>query len=66
MSVKFMPVSDNELEKIGKELGDAFEKAIEEEPEPELSPEMEEILATEDTVERARLYEKYFGQPVME
>ena len=54
------PVSDEELEEIIQELGDAFEKAIEEEPEPELSPEMEEILATEDPAERARLYEKYY------
>ena len=54
------PVSDEELEEIIKELGDAFEKAIEDEPEPELPPEIEEILATEDMVERARLYEKYY------
>lgn len=56
------PVSDEELEKIIQELGDAFEKAIEEEPEPELSPEMEEILATEDPAEKARLYEKYYDK----
>ena len=66
MSVKFKPVSDKKLEEIAKELGDTFDKAIEEEPETELPPEMEEILATEDIAERARLYEKYFGQPVME
>lgn len=56
------PVSDEELEEIIQELGDAFEKAIEEEPEPELSPELEEILATEDPAERARLYEKYYDK----
>ena len=56
------PVSDEELEEIIQELGDAFEKAIEEEPEPELSPEMEEILATEDPAEKARLYEKYYDK----
>lgn len=56
------PVSDEELEEIIQELGDAFEKAIEEEPEPELIPELEEILATEDPAERARLYEKYYDK----
>lgn len=56
------PVSDEELEEIIQELGDAFEKAIEEEPEPELSPEQEEILATEDPAEKARLYEKYYDK----
>ena len=56
------PVSDEELEEIIQELGDAFDRAIEEEPEPELSPELEEILATEDPAERARLYEKYYDK----
>lgn len=56
------PVSDEELAEIIQELGDAFEKAIEAEPEPELIPELEEILATEDTAERARLYEKYYDK----
>lgn len=54
------PVSDEELAEIMQELGEAFDKAIENEPEPELSPELEEILATEDPTERARLYEKYY------
>ena len=56
------PVSNEELEAIIQELGDAFEKAIEEEPEPELIPELEEILATEDMTEKARLYEKYYDK----
>lgn len=56
------PVSEEELAEIIQELGDAFEKAIEEEPEPELIPELEEILATEDPAERARLYEKYYDK----
>lgn len=56
------PVSDEELAEIIQELGDAFEKAIEAEPEPELIPELEEILAAEDPAEKARLYEKYYDK----
>ena len=55
------PVSDEELAEIMDELGAAYDKAIEEEPEPELPPELEEILATEDMNERLRLYHKYYN-----
>lgn len=54
-----VPVSDEELEEIIAELGEAFLKAIDEEPDPEPDPEMEKILETEDMVERARLYRIY-------
>lgn len=67
MSNKLTPVSDEELAEIIEEVGNAIVAEIEAEYESyELSPEEEEILATEDPTERARLYEKYFGQPVME
>lgn len=67
MSNKLTPVSDEELAEIIEEVGNALVAEIEAEYESyELSPEEEEILATEDPTERARLYEKYFGQPVME
>ena len=55
-----VPVSDEELEEIIEELGKAFDRAIENEPEPELPPEIDEILATEDMTERAKLYKKYY------
>lgn len=55
-------VTDEELEQITEELGDAFAKAIEEEPEPEISPEMMEILSAETMEERIRLHNKYFGE----
>lgn len=62
-----VPVSDEELAEIIEEVGNELVAEIEAEMETaKLSPEMEEILATEDMVERARLYEKYFGQPIME
>ena len=67
MSNKLTPVSDEELAEIIEEVGNAIVAEIEAEYESyELSPEVEEILATEDIVERARLYRKYFGQPIME
>ena len=67
MSNKLTPVSDEELAEIIEEVGNALVAEIEAEYESyELSPEEEEILATEDPTERARLYEKYFGQPIME
>jgi hypothetical protein len=67
MSNKLTPVSDEELAEIIEEVGNAIVAEIEAEYESyELSPEEEEILATEDIVERARLYRKYFGQPIME
>ena len=67
MSNKLTPVSDEELAEIIEEVGNAIVAEIEAEYESyELSPEEEEILAIEDPTERARLYEKYFGQPVME
>ena len=67
MSIKLTPVSDEELAEIIEELGNELVAEIEAEmEEEELAPEMEEILATEDPTERARLYEKYFGQPIME
>lgn len=56
-----VPVSDEELAEIIEELGDELVAEIEAEMEnEELPPEFEEILATEDPVERARLYEKYY------
>ena len=67
MSKKLTPVSDEELAEIIEEVGNALVAEIEAEYESyELSPEEEEILATEDPTERVRLYEKYFGQPIME
>lgn len=67
MSNKLTPVSDEELAEIIEEVGNAIVAEIEAEMEDEeLPPEWKEILATEDPTERARLYEKYFGQPVME
>ena len=67
MCEKLKPVSDEELAEIIEEVGNAMvaeiEKAAE---EAELSPEWQEILATEDISERIRLHEKYFGQIVME
>ena len=67
MSNKLTPVSDEELAEIIEEVGNAIVAEIEAEYESyELSPEEKEILATEDIVERARLYRKYFGQPIME
>lgn len=57
------PVSDEELEEIIEELGNELVAEIEAEMESaELSPEMEEILATEDMDERARLYNKYYDK----
>ena len=54
-------VSDEELADIIEELGNEFVAEIEAEMEnEELPPELEEILATEDMAERARLYEKYY------
>ena len=56
-----VPVSDKELAEIIEELGNELVAEIEAEMEnEELPPEFEEILATEDPVERARLYEKYY------
>lgn len=55
-------VSDEEFSEIYNEIMAAFDKAMEEEPEPELSPEVEEILATEDPEERVRLYNKYYDK----
>lgn len=67
MNEVLKPVSDEELAEIIEEVGNAIVAEIEAEYESyELSPEVEEILATEDIVERARLYRKYFGQPIME
>lgn len=67
MREKLKPVSDEELAEIIEEVGNAVVAEIEANYElQELSPEVEEILATEDIVERARLYRKYFGQPIME
>ena len=58
-----VPVSDEELAEIIEEIGNELVAEIEAEmEETELSPEMEEILATEDPVERARLYEKYYDK----
>ena len=55
------------MAEIIEEVGNAVVAEIEANYElQELSPEEEEILATEDIVERARLYRKYFGQPIME
>ena len=54
-----VPVTDEELEEIIEEMGADFLKAIEEQPAPEIDPEMQKILNTEDMVERARLYEIY-------
>lgn len=57
------PVSDEELAEIIEELSSELIAEIEAEMETaKLSPEMEEILATEDMVERARLYEKYYDK----
>lgn len=57
------PVSDEELAEIIEELGNELVAEIEAEMDStELPPEMEEILATEDMVERARLYEKYYDK----
>lgn len=57
------PVSDEELAEIIEELGNELVAEIEAEMEnTELSPEMQEILATEDMTERARLYEKYYDK----
>ena len=57
------PVSDEELAEIIEEIGNELVAEIEAEYESaELSPEMEEILATEDMNERARLYEKYYDK----
>ena len=53
------PVSDEEFKEIYKEILDDFDRAYEEAPDPEIDPEMEKILATEDMVERAKLYERY-------
>ena len=53
------PVSDEEFQEIMKEIIDDFDRAYEEAPEPEIDPEMEKILETEDMVERAKLYERY-------
>ena len=56
-----VPVSDEELAELIEELGNEFVAEIEAEMgHEELPPEFEEILATEDPVERARLYEKYY------
>ena len=56
-----VPVSDKELAEIIEELGNELVAEIEAEMEnEELPPEFEEILATEDPVERAKLYEKYY------
>ena len=56
-----VPVSDEELEEIIEEIGNKIVEAIEADYESiELPPEIEEILATEDMTERARLYEKYY------
>lgn len=58
-----VPVSDEELAEIIEEVGNAIVAEIEAEYEScELPPEMEEILATEDPTERARLYEKYYDK----
>lgn len=67
MCDKLTPVSDEELAEIIEEVGNAIVAEIEAGlDDEELPPEIDEILATEDMVERARLYEKYFGQPIME
>lgn len=67
MNDSLKPISDEELAEIIEELGNELVAEIEAEMEnEELPPELEEILATEDLTERARLYEKYFGQPIME
>lgn len=56
-----VPVSDEELAEIIEELGNELVAEIDAEMEnEELPPEFEEILATEDPAERARLYEKYY------
>ena len=56
------PVSDEELEEIIKEVGDAIVAEIEKEAENvELPPEMEEILNAETVEERLRLYNKYYN-----
>ena len=55
------PVSDEELADIIEELSRELVSEIEAEMEDEeLPPEWEEILATEDPAEKARLYEKYY------
>lgn len=57
------PVSDEELEEIIEELSNELIAEIEEEYESrELSPEEEEILATEDMDEKIRLYNKYYDK----
>ena len=67
MRKKLASVSDEELAEIIEEVGNVIVAEIEKEAEnSELSPEWEEILATEDISERIRLHEKYFGQIVME
>ena len=53
------PVTDEEFQEIMKEILDDFDKAYEEAPDPEIDPEMQKILETEDMVERAKLYESY-------
>lgn len=54
------PVSDEELAEIIEEISRELVSEIEAEYESvEISPEMEEILATEDMNERLRLYHKY-------
>ncbi len=53
------PVSDEEFKEIYDEILAEYDKIYNETPEPELDPEIEEILATEDMVERARLYRLY-------
>lgn len=57
------PVSDEELAEIIEEVGNELVAEIEAEYESyELSPEEEEILATEDQDERLRLYRKYYNK----
>lgn len=53
------PVSDEEFQEIMKEILDEFDRAYAEMPDPEIDPEMQKILETEDMVERAKLYERY-------
>ena len=58
-----VPVSDEELEEIIEELGNELVAEIEAEYESrELSPEEEEILATDDMDEKVRLYNKYYNK----
>ena len=58
-----VPVSDEELEEIIEELGNELVAEIEAAYESrELSPEEEEILATDDMDEKVRLYNKYYSK----